>query len=51
MELRGQWPDNEIPFISGGPLQSQYIFNQLHFHWGINNQEGSEHTIHGKRFV
>ncbi|KAG8035753.1 hypothetical protein G9C98_001409 [Cotesia typhae] len=50
LELRGQWPDNEIPFISGGPLQSQYIFHQLHFHWGINNQEGSEHTIHGKSF-
>lgn len=24
-----------------------YVFSQLHFHWGYNNMEGSEHTIDG----
>lgn len=31
--------------LSGGPLRSTYIFEQLHFHWGMAQGEGSEHYV------
>jgi len=41
----------ENGIVSGGPLNSdEYVMLQLHFHWGANNQRGSEHTIDGKEF-
>ena len=38
------------PFHRGGPLKSNYTFHQLHFHWGEDNEKGSEHRINGKSF-
>ena len=37
----------ERPFLSGGPLSGNYVFSQLHFHWGRNDMEGSEHHVDG----
>jgi len=31
--------------LSGGPLIGEYVFHQLHFHWGNNDSVGSEDTI------
>ncbi|KAK7474462.1 hypothetical protein BaRGS_00034284, partial [Batillaria attramentaria] len=31
--------------ISGGSLPDDYVLDQFHFHWGSNNDKGSEHTI------
>ncbi|XP_076989372.1 carbonic anhydrase 5A, mitochondrial isoform X2 [Tamandua tetradactyla] len=31
--------------ISGGPLENHYRLKQLHFHWGAENEWGSEHTV------
>lgn len=39
------------PYITGGPLIGNYIFSQIHFHWGCNDMEGSEHTIDGTQYV
>lgn len=36
--------------VSGGKLPGEYIFSQLHFHWGATNTRGSEHTVDGVRF-
>nr|BAU71500.1 putative two domain conserved membrane-associated carbonic anhydrase [Phreagena okutanii] len=33
--------------VSGGGLAGTYIAIQLHFHWGRNDLEGSEHTFRG----
>lgn len=38
------------PFISGGPLNQRYLFEQLHFHWAENDAEGCEHTLEGKKY-
>lgn len=39
------------PTISGGPLlNSEYVFAQLHFHWGSDDTCGSEDKIDGKSF-
>jgi len=38
-------------FMFGDGLgQPTYYFSQLHFHWGANIREGSEHRISGKRY-
>ena len=28
----------------------EYCFDSLHFHWGLDNLHGSEHTLNGKRY-
>ncbi|KAK0181212.1 hypothetical protein PV327_003514 [Microctonus hyperodae] len=48
--LTGQWDDNNIPYITDGPLTDAYIFEQLHFHWGPNDSVGSEHKMNGNSF-
>lgn len=39
------------PTISGGPLGDTYEFTQMHFHWGENDEEGSEDTLDGRRWA
>lgn len=46
--ISAKW-NQERPHISGGPLFSNYVFSQLHFHWGKNDMEGSEHRIDGSQ--
>ena len=36
--------------LSGGHLPEDYVFEQLHFHWGEDADEGSEHFIDGNAF-
>ena len=38
------------PTVSGGGLPATYTALQLHFHWGPNDNEGSEHTFRGRKF-
>jgi len=35
--------------ITGGPVLDEYQFLQFHMHWGLNENEGSEHVIDGVR--
>ena len=37
-------------YFLGASLPNSYNFEQLHFHWGNNSNEGSEHEIDGKRY-
>ncbi|XP_058795348.1 carbonic anhydrase 2-like isoform X2 [Phymastichus coffea] len=37
--------------MSGGPLNGSYAFEQLHFHWGENDWEGSEDLINNHSFA
>ena len=37
--------------LTGGPLgEGVYKLEQLHFHFGCENDEGSEHTVNGRTF-
>lgn len=36
--------------ISGGPLAYRYQFEEIYIHYGTDNQQGSEHSIHGYSF-
>lgn len=42
--------DPDLPTISGGPLNGTYVFQQLHFHWGQNDNLGSEDLINNHSF-
>jgi carbonic anhydrase len=39
--------------LKGGPLapNQEYVIAQFHFHWSGTNDEGSEHTLDGKKFA
>ena len=37
--------------LRGGRLTGDYQIAQLHFHWGGNDNQGSEHTVDGVRSV
>ncbi|XP_026670749.1 carbonic anhydrase 3-like [Ceratina calcarata] len=45
--LSAKWQQDIRPYISGGPFTVNYVFSQVHFHWGENEMTGSEHTIDG----
>ncbi|KAK3868595.1 hypothetical protein Pcinc_026030 [Petrolisthes cinctipes] len=38
------------PYVTGGGLASAYKFMQLHFHWGIDDNDGSEHHINSHSY-
>jgi len=40
----------EQPYLCGGPFASNYVFSQIHFHWGKTDMNGSEHYVDGGRF-
>ncbi|XP_067128881.1 carbonic anhydrase 12-like [Centruroides vittatus] len=41
---------NAKQWIGGESTLERYRLMQLHFHWGLENERGSEHTVDGKRF-
>ncbi|XP_026755668.1 putative carbonic anhydrase 3 [Galleria mellonella] len=38
------------PRVRGGPLDGDYVFSQMHFHWGDNDTFGSEDKINHRSF-
>lgn len=38
-------------YVSGGNLNAKYTFSQFHFHFGAEDDRGSEHTVDGDRWV
>ena len=47
--------DHTPALLSGGPLNVEYEFLEMHFHWGnimgnTSAREGSEHTIDGRSY-
>ena len=41
---------NSAAVLSGGPLSSDYKVLQLHFHWGSDDTQGSEHFYDGQAY-
>ncbi|NWQ91570.1 CAH1 anhydrase, partial [Burhinus bistriatus] len=37
--------------LTGGPLSGTYRLRQFHFHWGQNDEQGSEHTVDGRKYA
>uniref|UniRef100_A0A1B6GVU7 Alpha-carbonic anhydrase domain-containing protein n=1 Tax=Cuerna arida TaxID=1464854 RepID=A0A1B6GVU7_9HEMI len=42
--------EHEMPYVSSGPLTDNYVFSQIHFHWGEHNETGSGHAVDGIRY-
>lgn len=36
--------------ITGGPLSYRYQFQEIHVHYGLHDQFGSEHSVNGYTF-
>jgi carbonic anhydrase len=45
LHLPDDYPSDKLPYITGGGLEGRYNFVQLHFHWGSDASQGSEHNI------
>ncbi|XP_046839912.1 carbonic anhydrase 2-like [Xenia sp. Carnegie-2017] len=44
--------DDENAFVvRGGPVTHTYKLAQFHFHWGVHDDVGSEHTVDGKPYA
>lgn len=42
---------NQIPVnLTGGPLSYRYRFHEIHIHYGLHDQFGSEHSVEGYTF-
>jgi len=41
---------SKVPSISGGYFMEKFKFEQLHFHWGETNADGSEHLVNGQAY-
>lgn len=37
--------------LTGGPLCGTYRLRQIHFHWGSNDEAGSEHAVDGMKYA
>lgn len=46
-EVRVRHPAHR-PRLRGGPLSTEHVFEQAHFHWGPTNKLGSEHYLDGE---
>lgn len=40
-----------FPVLTGGPLSGTYRLRQIHFHWGSNDEAGSEHAVDGMKYA
>ncbi|CAG2118089.1 unnamed protein product, partial [Medioppia subpectinata] len=44
--LRQNYENEEMPYISGTAVSDRkYILDSFHFHWGLDEEMGSEHSI------
>ncbi len=50
IQLHANGQNDALPSISNGDLNGTYIFDQLHFHWGHDDNRGSEHIIKNTRY-
>lgn len=42
---------SQIPVnLTGGPLSYRYRFHEIHIHYGLHDQFGSEHSVEGYTF-
>lgn len=37
--------------LEGGPLKDKYQLEQYHCHWGVDDSQGSEHTVDGRSYA
>ncbi|CRL05831.1 CLUMA_CG018858, isoform A [Clunio marinus] len=44
------YPGSRVAAVSGGPLKNSYVISQVHWHWGMNDYDGSEHILDFRRY-
>lgn len=48
--LKFNFKKGEAVTLNDGPLKGTYVLDNIHWHWGKSDNEGSEHTLNGRRF-
>ncbi|XP_034950782.1 carbonic anhydrase 6-like [Chelonus insularis] len=52
LKLTGEWDDDKIPTITGGPLiVDQYVFGCNEYYWSRENISNSPHKVDGESFA
>jgi len=41
---------SDLPYLLGGGLPGRFIFHAMHFHWGTDSTQGSEHTVDSVKY-
>ncbi|XP_026737149.1 carbonic anhydrase 1-like isoform X2 [Trichoplusia ni] len=47
--ISSKWK-TERPYLEGGPFLEKHVLSQIHFHWGADMMEGSDHTVDQRRY-
>ncbi|KAI8424549.1 hypothetical protein MSG28_003006 [Choristoneura fumiferana] len=47
--LGAKWK-TERPYLEGGCFMERHVISQMHFHWGADMTEGSDHTVDKRRY-
>lgn len=50
MAIRFNYPNGKPSRFLGGPLKVPYNLDNIHFHWGAQDNAGSEHLINSRRY-
>lgn len=50
-DIKLKFSNEKKPKLNGGPLGYTYELVSSHYHWGLENREGSEHTINNQSFA
>ncbi|KAL4706917.1 hypothetical protein ACJJTC_012376 [Scirpophaga incertulas] len=48
VHIGAKWK-TERPYLEGGPFLEKHVISQIHFHWGANMMEGSDHSVDKRR--
>lgn len=51
LSLSSDLSEYRIPYVKDGGLTSTFNLAQLHFHWGSDSSQGSEHTLESEKFA
>lgn len=51
VQIRFRFTDRRPVRVHGGPLKTAYILDNVHWHWGLKDNLGSEHLLDSKRYA
>jgi len=49
VNVGGKWECNRS-YLRDGPFRGNYVFAQMHFHWGPSDDTGSEHSVEKRKY-
>lgn len=50
LKISFNFPSDSKVIIRDGPLENDFILDNVHWHWGENDEAGSEHELDSKKY-